>query len=49
MIFQVMTIYIKLAWDCLLVKLFLITRVNIPVADGSRIYSGVNKNIKIKI
>lgn len=49
MIFKVMIIYIKFVWDCLFVKFFLIIKVNIFVVDGSRIYLGVNKNIKIKI
>lgn len=39
----------KVFRDCLFVKFFLIIRVNIFVVDGSRIYLGVNKNIKIKI
>lgn len=37
----------KLVWDFLLVNLFLITRVNIPVAGGSLFSLGVNKNKRL--
>lgn len=37
----------KLVWDFLLVNLFLITRVNIPVADESLFSLGVNKNKRL--